>query len=369
MIKQRSMSLVPAIARAKRGFLVPLAALALVAAAPPASAHDARLVVHPGESIQAAVDSAEPGDTIVVRPGTYRQNVVVTKDGIELVGFGARLVSPTAPANNLCADPGQPASIGICVAGQFDPSTGEVTMPVEDVTVAGFTFRDYPDAGVLAFGAKDATFRRNTAVNDEEYGITAFVSSGTRMVNNRVTGADEAGFYIGDSPNADATLWGNVVTDSRFGILFRNAEGGVASHNFVTGNCAGIMELSGIEGLPGLAGDLTVRHNVISRNTRACAQAEEGPAISGVGVAIAGAHDSRVIHNVITGNVPSGPTAFSGGVAVVSDFVGTAPQDNRVARNLLRHNDPDLFWDGTGTGNVFNDNLCRTSDPAGLCGH
>jgi nitrous oxidase accessory protein NosD len=370
MVKQTSMSLIATIARSKRFFLVPLAALALIASgAPPASAHDSRLVVQPGESIQAAVDRAHPGDTIVVLPGTYRQNVVVMTNGLKLVGYGARLVSPAAPKPNFCADPGQPATIGICVAGQFDPNTGEVTTPVKNVTVAGFTFRDYPDAGVLAFGAKHATFRDNTARNDNEYGITAFVSSGTRMLHNRVTGADEAGFYIGDSPDADAALRGNVVTDSRFGILFRNADHGMVARNLVTRNCVGVIALSGIKGLEGLAGDLTVRHNLVARNTRACEESEEGPALSGVGVALVGAHDSRVIHNLVVGNVPTGPTAFSGGVAVVTDFLGTAPQDNRVAGNVLRRNDPDLFWDGTGSRNTFRHNECRTSHPGGLCRH
>jgi nitrous oxidase accessory protein NosD len=356
-------------ARLTRYLIVPLAALALVATAGPASAHDSRLVVRPGESIQAAVDAANPGDTIVVRPGTYRQNVVVAKDGIKLVGFGARLVSPAAPEPNFCSDPGQPAAIGICVAGEFDMNTGEVIKPVEDVTVTGFTLHDYPDAGVLAFGAKDATFRLNTALNDDEYGITAFVSSGTRMLSNRAAGANEAGFYIGDSPEADATLVGNVAEDSRFGILWRNAEGGTAVGNLVRGNCAGIMVLSGIPGLPGLAGGLTMRGNLVRGNTRACEESDEGPAMSGVGIALVGAHDSRVDHNLVTGNVPTGPTAFSGGVAVVTDFLGTAPKDNRVVGNVLHGNDPDLFWDGSGSGNVFQRNDCKTSDPAGLCDH
>jgi len=90
--------------------------------------------------------------------------------------------------------------------------------------------------------------------------------------------------------------------------------------------------------------------------------------VSGVGVALAGAHDSRVIGNVVVGNLPSGPSSISGGVVVISDFVGTAPRDNLVTRNMVLRNQPDLFWDGTGSGNVFRRNMCRTSTPAGLCG-
>jgi hypothetical protein len=101
------------------------------------------------------------------------------------------------------------------------------------VTVSGFNTRDFPDAGVLALGARNATFAHNVAENDDEYGITAFTSTGTRILLNRASGDDEAAFYIGDSPHADATLVGNVAENSRFGILWRNAEGGCAVGNVV----------------------------------------------------------------------------------------------------------------------------------------
>jgi hypothetical protein len=164
-------------------------------------------------------------------------------------------------------------------------------------------------------------------------------------------------------------LVGNVATDSRVGILWRNSEGGFAVANLVCGNCTGIMVLSGIAGLPGIAGGLSVHANAIRANNRACEASNEGPGLSGVGIALAGSHDNRVSGNLITDNVPSGPTEFSGGVAVVKDFLATPPQDNHVSGNVLLRNQPDLFWDGSGSGNVFRGNLCRTSDPAGLCGH
>ena len=57
------------------------------------------------------------------------------------------------------------------------------------------------------------------------------------------------------------------------------------------------------------------------------------------------------------------------GVAVVRDFLGAAPQNNRVQGNVLLRNQPDLFWDGSGSGNVFRGNICQSTDPAGLCSH
>jgi hypothetical protein len=70
--------------------------------------------------------------------------------------------------------------------------------------------------------------------------------------------------------------------------------------------------------------------------------------------------------NHVLDNVPSGPSAFSGGV-VISGFEGTPPTDNTVIGNTILRNEPDIFWDETSSGNRFEPNNCETSVPEGLC--
>jgi nitrous oxidase accessory protein NosD len=329
-----------------------------------ARAHN-RIAVGPGASIQAAVDAAKPGDTIVVR-GLHRENVAITKDGITLQGQGAVLEPADTPSVNACFNASEPGDVnGVCVLGTVNFDTGQVIREVRDVTISGFTIRGFSDSGIIALGAHDATFRGNVTDDNEEYGITAFTSTGTRMLFNRASGSAEAGFYIGDSPNADVSVIGNESFDNLFGILIRSAEHGVVVGNDVHQNCLGIPVLADI---PGPAGLFTLAANQIRNNTKACPASEDAPfPVSGVGVALLGATGVRVVGNKVIGNAPSGATAFSGGVIVTTGLGGTAPTNNHVNGNTILGNQPDLLWDGSGTGNAFQGNRCDTSAPPGLC--
>jgi hypothetical protein len=323
-------------------------------------------VVGAGESIQAAIDEADEGDMIIVKSGTYAEHVVITKT-IKLLSWGATLTPPATSAPTPCSGP-EPGEDGICIAGVFTVSPeGEVTVtnPVDDVVVAGFHIEGFPGTGINQIGGEDSVFYANTSVDNAEYGFAAFSSTGTKMVFNTATGSEDAAFYVGDSHPADAALWGNHAEGNALGYFVRNAEGVDIFANKATENCVGMLFLADA---PGPAGDIDARWNVVTDNTEACPPVE-GPPLSGIGIAIVGAHDVSVKHNWITGNVPSGATFASGGVVLtVLDPAGTQPSDNTVTRNLIQDNDPDINWDGSGTGNVLEPNRCETSIPADVCG-
>lgn len=351
--------------------LIRMAAIGLIAAvavAVDAASASAAIVVHPGGSIQAAVDAAKPGDTITVLPGTYHEAVCITTDGIKLRGAGAVLRPPPQAPQTPCAfDPGG-QTIGIAIIGVLDLDTGQVIDPISDVTVSGFRVEGFAEFGIGMFGGNNVTIVGNTAVDNGEYGIARFVSTGGTLKDNRATGSEEAGLYLGDSPEANATIVGNTSWDNGFfGIFVRDSSHGVVVGNESFGNCVGIITLATRADL--VVEDWTVKGNRVHDNTKACPASEDGPPASGIGIGVIGASHVTVQGNVVTGNHPTGPTLASGGVAVVgiAALGGGDPVGNLIRGNVLYNNDPDLFYDGSGSGNTFVHNVCDTSTPGGLC--
>ncbi len=106
---------------------------------------------------------------------------------------------------------------------------------------------------------------------------------------------------------------------------------------------------------PGPAGDVTASLSSFSHNQKACAADEdEGtPALSGIGVAVAGGHDVRLLGNSISDNQPSGETLASAGVALVSGDLGSAPTNITVVFNRMRGNSTNLFNDGSAVNVIF----------------
>jgi hypothetical protein len=310
--------------------------MALIAglAAPAAAQAHGTTVVGPGQSIQAAVDAARPGDTLVVS-GAHRENVAIQTDHLTLRGAGAVLLSPATPTPHACFEPAEAGEAihGICVIGDVDFDAAEVSRYVKGVTVSGFTIRGFPGSALAAVGARDTTFTGNVATGNVD-GFRSTASIGTSVLANRASGG-------------------------HFGVRVASSVGDRVVANMLRDDCAGAFVLSTPAGV---AGDLHISGNAVDHNTRACPADEDFPALSGIGVGLLGTTGVT-----ITGNVPGGETAANGGVVALASPDGTPLTGTVVRGNLIRDNDPDILWDETGTGNVFEPNVCDSSSPVAVC--
>ncbi|MFF9406391.1 nitrous oxide reductase family maturation protein NosD [Streptomyces anandii] len=350
----------------KRHFALLVSAAALVgagiAAAPPIQFPRTHLV-HPGESIQKAVDAAQPGDTVLLMPGTYHQSVKVTTPGLTLSGMGRQTVlEPATKATDDCGKRGN----GICVAGTKTKRLMGVT--VSDLTVTG-----YSRAGVVAVGADGLTVRHVDSLKNGLWGFAEERSEHSTYVKNTARDNGDAGLFLANTITAEkgatdtkgTLIAHNHLEGNRIGVTVRRLRDLTVAANEITGNCAGVF-LVGDENKP-KAGALTVRDNRVVENNKYCAKTTRLPFLQGSGIVLTGAEDSDISHNTVAGNVGKSP--LSGGVVLFKSFVGVTSDRNHIADNTLQDNSPaDLVnQESTKRGNVFEHNSCAASKPAGLC--
>jgi hypothetical protein len=335
--------------------------------------------VQPGTgTLSAAVAEAQPGDTIRLAEGTYYDSVDVTKTlTIRGEGMHDTVLRPPASAADVPASPcNSPGSMeGICIfSGSFDQHGNPVnTTVVRDVRISGLRVTGFSDSGVFGFMTQGLRVREVRADHNGGYGIARFVSTDSVFAYNRASHNGEAGLYMGDSPNANSAMHDNVAAYNGFGLFLRDSTHITARDNDVWGNCIGILALDSGQGAPGdlPAGNYRIVDNDVRGNDRECPANHEHPPLSGLGIALAGVHDTLVTDNEVRDNAPGGPTAFSGGIAMVSTRplapTGADPTNNTIRDNEAEQNSPfDIFWDGTGSGNTVAGNDCNIAVPRDL---
>ncbi len=332
----------------------------LVAAAPAQASSSHVHVVKPGQSIQAAVDAAQPGDTIKLKRGTYAGGVLVAKDGLTIRGAGKGTVLKPIGTNN-CVAAGAPPS-GICV-------TSPTHAIVSHVTIKNLTVRDFPGFGIVGLGTDRLRVTGVAARDNTEYGITEFQSTRGAFIGNWVTGSvEEAGLYVGDIADAKGTVVkDNYSANNELGVLVRHAHDVKITDNTFVGNCVGIALVD--DGQAGGQGDTWVVDNVARANNKHCPGSgppDNIPEFQGSGILVFGGDHNKISDNVVVRN--QGSLQFSGGIVLTFGVTGHPASNNKVTDNFLAKNKPADLIDQTGTKtNKFHDNECRTSSPAGLC--
>ena len=325
-------------------------------------------MVRPGQSIQQAVDAARPGDTVVIRPGTYRETVLVTVPRLTIRGAGAQKVTLEPPAAQPAKAKTAPcftAGAGICVAG-----TKGDRLP--GVHITGLTVTGFATYGIAATETDGLTVTGVAAKDNKQYGIGAQKSVRELFAGNAATGNGVAGIFLANTTTEEggaldlrgARVVGNATSGNTTGTVLRRVRDVTVQGNSMSGNCAG-MFVVGDEGVP-KAGHLAVRYNTVTANTRYCAASARLPFVQGAGIVLTGVEDTVVEHNTVTGN--AGTSVMSGGIVLFHSFVGVPNTANTIRDNVLTGNAPaDLADRDTGKGNTFSGNACAVSQPAGRC--
>lgn len=247
-----------------------------------ANAHANILTVQAGESIQAAVNKALPGDTIRVMPGTYRETVFIDKENITLQGV-------VVDGKWAVMDGGGKLNDGILASGH-------------GVVIQKFWIKGYKGNGIMTQGANNYKILDNY-VDGGFYGIFPQFGKNGLVARNRTTRVEDAGIYVGMSDNVDIVgneAWGNVI-----GIESENSRDMLIEGNYVHDNTNGFA-ITLIPGLPVKdAARTTVRQNFIINNNLKNFAPPSSIAASmpaGVGVLLLAVKDATLEGNIISGN-------------------------------------------------------------------
>lgn len=341
------------------------AVTASVLGAAPSADHRSVHRVHPGESIQKAVNSAHPGDTVLLSPGTYHESVRVTVANLTLRGSGARstVIVPGKASAGSCAKAGN----GICV-------TGTDSKRVKGVTVSSLTLRGFAKQGLWASGTDRLTVQGVVAEKNGQWGIAQERSVRGVFRNNVAQNNGDAGLFLSNTVSTEegardtlgTVVSHNRLAGNRIGVTVRRLRNLTVDHNEATGNCAAVFVV-GDENKPRV-GALSVVRNYVHANNKYCPKTPRLPFLQGSGIVLTGAEKTLVAENRVEDNVGTSP--LSGGIVLYKSFVGAVNKDNEIRDNVVQRNGKaDLANRDRvkGKGNTFHGNTCAHSEPAGLC--
>jgi parallel beta-helix repeat protein len=331
------------------------------------------------QTIQSAVNAANPGDEIRIFSGTYSEAVTVKTANLK--------IDAASGATVIIQNPGK-ADNGIAV---HSATGGRLT----GFTLAGVKIEGFQENGVYLIGVDHFEISHVVTANDAGYGIYPVLSSHGSIHDSRAYGSNDSGIYVGQSH--DVTINNNVAYDNVNGIEIENSTRVSASNNTAFDNTVGIL----VDQLPGAIVAIgyyspvenssynVVQYNHVFANNRPNSAPSDDIASaepSGAGIVIIGGDHTRVQGNSIFANGYVGIALLSGpdllllappGTPNYSPGIDSLPESTLIQKNILSLNGfvnppagyphpADLIWTYSGKNNHWRHNLYDTSTPGTL---
>jgi nitrous oxidase accessory protein len=262
--------------------------LALFAAALLLPAYAAEWTVQPGESIQAAIDRAAPGDTVRVLRGRYAENLRIAKP-LTLAGVDRPTISGGLAGDTIRVAAAHVTIAGFIVADSGDDlgkqNAGVYIQPGADFAVVRDCTFSYTLFGIWIEKVKEVEISRNVITGKRDHrsaqrgnGIQLYNTQGARIVGNEISFVRD-GIYVDVSNHA--LFRGNRIHNVRYGTHYMNSHYNTWEDNDSYHNRGGLA--------------LMMTRNQIVRNNRAWGNSDHGIMLRTI-------QDSVIEGNVVAGN-------------------------------------------------------------------
>ncbi len=284
-------------------------------------------------SLQAAIDAASPGDTLLVAPGAYEK--IAIQKSLNLVGDRAQI---SAGSRDAC-----------------------VSIEADGVAISGFVIRD-GFYGIKLNNAKGCSIFNNTVIRCAQPGIALLYSDGNTITGNNASfnglgGEGWYGIYLSNSNN-NLIVNNEASNNGAYGInLFPSCNNNTIQGNVMEGNMNGLYMYTDcadncIEGNRmsrntnfGLFMLLNCHHNLVLNNTL------EDNLVAGITLKDSG-------HNDLSGNVIHGNGRYGLQILGSSD-------ENRIIDNTVAESRTGIFVESKENqiySNSISDNAVSADD-------
>ena len=288
----------------------------------PAPNIDAIRVPNDAVSIQAAVDLAQPGDLILVEPGTYFEQVLISTPDIVVRGRNRNTVF---------------------VDGAHGSGTG-FTVRANGVAIENLTVRNYTADAILVDDGPDGTTRDGfralhvTTSNSDGSGIALRNTRNAEIRQGWFSGHGDAGVTVSGCTDCNTLITTSLAEFNARGFVVSGANQGVAIFSATSrNNRAGIVVEDGpVQPTSGTV----IAGNLIQNNgfTQSPSNDDLWENLYGVGLHLGGTFDSDVFSNRVEGNLRAGILLSQNLDATSNDPIAA-----RVERNIaLAHPEGDI---------------------------
>jgi parallel beta-helix repeat protein len=286
------------------------------------------------ETIQAGVNAASSGDLVLVAPGTYPEQVVVSTPDVTIRG---------RDRNQVILD------------GGFERGNG-IEVIADGVALENLTGRYYRETPFYWYGVEGFRGSFLTAYNNGYYGIYAYDSQDGRFEHSYASGHPDAGFYLGRNRPYHAVVSDVVAEYNAIGYSGTSTGGPLTVRDSVWRyNKVGVFPNTLDRADPPQRSSHIIGNQIYANNDSDAPALDSYPLI-GMGILLWGGSDNIVAENQVRDHDHFG--------IVVHPHV-VEPSGNKVRNNRVKESgQADLaLGQPAGDGNRFHNNAFETSLP------